>query len=339
MFARMAAAYVSRISRGSRVHSFITWWGDSAASTVTAEAPAGTPRSVASGGHGLSSSSSATQNVNFPGWPRVERSSRPGTPPSTLTMISRRLRPIAALARLPLPSTLWVAFIPRAARIGPLTTTKGALPPVLAVQPWRPYSGSHTARTSAVTTGMYSGRHPAITAAMATFSAVMRRRRTGSTPITSPGARRARSRNRRTSSSVGGTIGNPSVQPFLWNSSFASWASATSWPADRSGALMTDTHRASSRRVTLRPFDDLGVRTEPHARLGARVPDDLLEDPDARAIADDVRMHRELEDTSVGVGGVQLAPEHVEDVGGRRVGPERLEAMHHEVDRIVAHPL
>jgi hypothetical protein len=35
--------------------------------TVIAELPAGIPRSVASGSHGLSSSSSARQKVNLPG--------------------------------------------------------------------------------------------------------------------------------------------------------------------------------------------------------------------------------------------------------------------------------
>ena len=149
------------------------------------------PRSAASGSHGLSSSSSARQKVNLPGWPRVERSSWPGIPPSTLMMSSRSARPIVALARLPLPSTLWVAFMPSARRTGPFTTTNGALPPVLAVLPCRPNSGSHIALTIAITTGRYSGRQPAITAAMATFSAVIRRRRTGSMPTTSSGARPA----------------------------------------------------------------------------------------------------------------------------------------------------
>ncbi len=94
-----------------------------------------------------------------------------------------------------------------------MTTTNGALPPVLAVHPCSPNSGSHTARISATTTGMYSGLPPAMTAAIAAFSAVMRRRLTGSTPTTSPAASPAPSRNRRTSASVGGTIGNPSVHP------------------------------------------------------------------------------------------------------------------------------
>jgi hypothetical protein len=144
-------------------------------------------------------------------------------------MMSRRsARPIVALGRLPLPSTLWVAFMPRLSRIGPFTTTKGALPPVLAVTPCRPNSGSHIAFRHAITTGRYSARQPAITVAMATFSAVIRRRRTGSMPTTVSGARPAVSRKRPTIVSVGGTIGSPSVQPLRWNSSFASNASATS---------------------------------------------------------------------------------------------------------------
>ena len=69
-------------------------------------------------------------------------------------MSSRMVRPMAALARAPLASTLWVAFIPMAPRIGPFTTMKGVLPPVLAVLPWRPKAGSHRAFTTATRTGM-----------------------------------------------------------------------------------------------------------------------------------------------------------------------------------------
>ena len=70
--------------------------------------------------------------------------------------------------------------------------------------------------STASTTGMYSGRQPAMTAAIAIFSAAMRRRRTGSTPTTSSGRSRTASRKARTSDSVGGTIGSPSVQPLSW---------------------------------------------------------------------------------------------------------------------------
>jgi Na+/H+ antiporter NhaD/arsenite permease-like protein len=141
------------------------------------------------------------------------------------------MRPMLALARLALAKALCVAFMPIAVRTGPFTTIIGALPPVLAVLPCRPNCGSHIAFTTARTTGMYSGRQPAITAAMATFSAVMRRRRTGSTPTSSSGCSPTAARNTRTRSSVGGTTGRPSVHPFCWNSSFAANASSTSWTA------------------------------------------------------------------------------------------------------------
>ena len=204
------------------------WCGDSTAITVMAEVPAGIPRSTDSGSHDVFSSSSATQNVNLPGWPSVERSSWPGTPPRTFSRNSLMLRPIVALARLALASALWVVFMASLVRIGPFTTMKGALPPVLAVLPCSPSSGWHSALMIATTTGMYSGRHPAINAAMAIFSAVMRRRRTGSTPMVSLALRLAAARNFITPSSVGGTMGNPSVQPLRWKSSLASNASPTS---------------------------------------------------------------------------------------------------------------
>src|SRR5207253_4899994 len=84
-------------------------------------------------------------------------------------MINRVVRPMVAFARLALASALCVAFMPIAFRIGPLTTMNGALPPVEAETPCSPYAVSHSARTTASTTGMYSGRQPAITAAIATF--------------------------------------------------------------------------------------------------------------------------------------------------------------------------
>ena len=122
--------------------------------TVTAEVPAAAPRSWASGSHGLSSSSSAMQNVTLPGWPSVERSIWPGMVPRTFIKISRMARPMLAFARLPLARTLWRASIPSCVRIGPLTTMNGALPPVLADAPCRLYAGAHKARTIATNTGM-----------------------------------------------------------------------------------------------------------------------------------------------------------------------------------------
>ena len=66
---------------------------------------------------------------------------------------------------------------------------------------------------AAITTGKCIGRQPAMTALTASFSALMARWRTGSTPISCSGGIIAHSRHARTASSVGGTIGRPSVQP------------------------------------------------------------------------------------------------------------------------------
>src|SRR5579883_1455897 len=54
---------------------------------------------------------------------------------------------------------------------------------------------------------------PAITALIASFSAVIAMPRTGSMPISWSGGIITQSRQARTASSVGGTIGRPSVQP------------------------------------------------------------------------------------------------------------------------------
>ena len=68
------------------------------------------------------------------------------------------------------------------------------------------------------------------------------------------------------------------------------------------------------------------------------VADQLVQDPDARAIAADVRMHGELEDAALPERRVEFAPEDVEHVGRRRVGPQSGEAVHVEVHRVVADP-
>src|SRR6266478_5432649 len=78
-----------------------------------------------------------------------------------------------------------------------------------------------------------------------------------------------------------------------------------------------------SGRVLSRPVDDLGMGGEPHPLAGLGVADDLLEDPDSRAIADDVRMHGELENAALVIGGVELAPEYIQHVGRRRIRPQR----------------
>src|SRR4051812_14902744 len=80
------------------------------------------------------------------------------------------------------------------------------------------------------------------------------------------------------------------------------------------------------------------VRGKPDPGVRAHVADELVQDPDARAVAADVGMHGELEDAALAVGGVELALEDVEHRLGRRVRAEIREAHHVEVDRVVADP-
>jgi hypothetical protein len=68
----------------------------------------------------------------------------------------------------------------------------------------------------ASTTGKYFGRQPAITALAAIRSTVASPCRGGSTPTISRGSRSVCFRKERTAASVGGTMGNPSVQPRSW---------------------------------------------------------------------------------------------------------------------------
>ncbi len=76
-----------------------------------------------------------------------------------------------------------------------------------------------------------------------------------------------------------------------------------------------------------------------HREIAPALADQLVDDPDARAVADDVRMHGELEEPPLGVRGIELAPENVEHVGRRRVRAQRREPVHVEVDRVVTNPL
>ena len=98
----------------------------SAANSVTADAcrRAGPARRAAAP-TAIPASSSAKQNVYFPGVPSVARSTSPGRPPPTLRTTSCSARPIVAFARLPCPSALTPLFIPIARVIGPFTITSG----------------------------------------------------------------------------------------------------------------------------------------------------------------------------------------------------------------------
>ncbi len=118
--------------RGSCVHSFITWCGDSQARTVTAEAPAGTPALRGERGPRAALFVFGEAERELARMPERRAVELPGHAAEHVDEKSRMLRPIVALARLPLASTLCVAFMPSAGRIGPFTTMNGALPPVLA---------------------------------------------------------------------------------------------------------------------------------------------------------------------------------------------------------------
>src|SRR2546428_8870979 len=85
--------------------------------------------------------------------------------------------------------------------------------------------------------------------------------------------------------------------------------------------------------------DYIGVCCKPHPCVRTHVLDQVLQDPAARAVAADVRMQGELEDSALAICGVEFALEDVEHVRGRRVGPKRGEAVHVEVHRVVADPL
>ena len=84
---------------------------------------------------------------------------------------------------------------------------------------------------------------------------------------------------------------------------------------------------------------DLLVRREPHIAVRRHVGDQFVEDEQARPVADDMRVHGQQEQAALGVGGVELAPEDVQHRCRRRVRPQRLEAVHVEVDGVVADPL
>ncbi len=139
----------------------------------------------------------------------------PGRTSSRLISPRRTARPITAVARPLLPSTLNVPTAPISRRMGPLSTINTAQPPVLAVAPCSRNSSRSIAVHAATTTEKCMGRQPASTAFTASFSAVIGTPRTGSMPMSCSGGIATRSRHACTASGVGGTTGNPSVQPRL----------------------------------------------------------------------------------------------------------------------------
>src|SRR5437868_7603516 len=81
---------------------------------------------------------------------------------------------------------------------------------------------------------------------------------------------------------------------------------------------------AMSRSVTaLHVARDLLVRGEPYVALRLHVDDQLLEAGGARAVAGNVRVHRQDEEAALVVGGVELRAEHLLDqirIGQAAVG-------------------
>ena len=69
-----------------------------------------------------------------------------------------------------------------------------------------------------------------------------------------------------------------------------------------------------------------------------RMAQQFIEDPDARARRDDVRMKRELEQSARLAGRVELAQEYVEYIGRCEMRSRRTETVHQEIGRIVADP-
>src|SRR5438093_1741860 len=223
----MARAIVSSISWAVLLLSMMLA-GAAPPKAVTVLVSGAKPRSTWSGAQGLFASFSAKQHVYLAGLPSVDLSACCGTPPPIVVMISRIARPIVALARKPGPNKFPRALTPISRATGPLTMSTGQAGFVV---PWIPYRLNGLARmalTAVTMTGKYSGLHPAITALTASLAIVASPQRGGIGPSETDGSRSLKASICATRPSVGGTIGNPSVQASLANrSKIASGSSAT----------------------------------------------------------------------------------------------------------------
>src|SRR5262245_61867870 len=92
------------------------------------------------------------------------------------------------------------------------------------------------------------------------------------------------------------------------------------------------------RGVVAREADDVAVCREPDAAACFSVADQLLQHPDARAVAGHVRVHGDLEYTAFLPGHVELAAEDVEHVRRAHVRAQAGEAVHVVIHRVVADP-
>jgi len=91
--------------------------------------------------------------------------------------------------------------------------------------------------------------------------------------------------------------------------------------------------------MAARVAHDVGMRCEPDVALGFGKPDQLLDDPEPRAVGDHVRMAAELKDSTLLISRFELAPENVKEVRRGRVRAQALRPVHHKIDRVVADPL
>ena len=141
-------------------------------------------------------------------------SSSPGRCSKTLIRIKRIARAIVLLARFPGLSRLSVQFKSIFLRIGPLTNISTPVELVTEDNSWMQLGSClKRARIAPKTIGKCSAKQPAITELAAACSARRERFLTGTTPNISFGSIPAKSSNAATRSGVGGTTGNPSVQP------------------------------------------------------------------------------------------------------------------------------
>src|SRR5712675_723368 len=111
-------------------------------------------------------------------------------------------------------------------------------------------------------------------------------------------------------------------------------ASAQARPMTRAVFVMCQ----ASGGVVARVADHVGMGCAPDVALRLGQANELFDDPQPRAVADHVRMAGELEDATLLISRLELAPEHIEHIRRRCVGAQALEAMHHEIDRVVADP-
>jgi len=75
------------------------------------------------------------------------------------------------------------------------------------------------------------------------------------------------------------------------------------------------------RSIFFNVLDDLGVCAEPRAELFCAVYD-FLQYPNTRSYADDVRVHRQLENAMLLAGKLEVIEENINDISWRRVRPK-----------------